>query len=48
MGIEEAGWESQEPARKTARAVIANMTEQERVSRTTDPLKHGADRRSCL
>ena len=34
MAIEDGGWESQEPARKTARAVIANMTEQERVSRS--------------
>ncbi|GHJ86188.1 hypothetical protein NliqN6_2590 [Naganishia liquefaciens] len=33
MAIEDGGWESQEPARKTARAVIANMTEQERLER---------------
>jgi hypothetical protein len=30
--IGDEGWESQEPARKTVRAVIAGMTEQERVS----------------
>lgn len=32
VAIGDEGWESQEPARKTARAVIAGMTEQERVS----------------
>lgn len=33
MHIDQAGWESQEPARASTRAAVANMTESERVRR---------------
>lgn len=33
MTVEQSAWESQEPARASTRAAVANMTESERVRR---------------